>query len=90
MNAIYDWAARSAIELGASSFDVILIILLIGCAIQYARLSKKYNLLNTNHMALWVMIAPDAVKWHHSGEYHIDMRALAKIAEKRNETISPD
>ena len=84
MNVIYEWAVRSLSELGASPFDVFLVIALIGCAIQHARLSAKYQLLNTNHMALWVMIAPDAVKWHHSGEYSIDMKALAVIAADRN------
>jgi len=54
----------------------------------YLLLSKKYQILNTNHMALWVMIAPDAVKWHHTGEYHIDIKALADIARSRNEEVN--
>lgn len=48
MNVIYEWAVRSLAELGASPFDVFLVIALIGCAIQHARLSAKYQLLNTN------------------------------------------
>jgi len=47
-------------------------------------LGEKYQIINTNHMALWVMVAPEAVKWHHSGEYYIDMKALADIAAERN------
>ena len=47
-------------------------------------LQKQYQILNTNHLALWVMVAPAAVKWHHTGEYHIDIKALADIAHARN------
>ena len=52
---------------------------------RHIALGAKYQLLNTNHMALWIMIAPDAVKWHHTGEYYIDMKALAEIAKARND-----
>jgi len=40
-------------------------------------------------MALWVMVAPDSVKWHHTGEYHIDIKALAELGKARNK-ISGD
>ena len=77
--------------LGASTADYVIVSLGFSVVIftiflyrLYKGLSAKYQILNTNHMALWVMIAPDAVKWHHSGEYYIDMKALADIAEMRN------
>ena len=64
---------------------IVVVLFVIFLYSRFRKLSAKYQILNTNHMALWVMIAPDAVKWHHTGEYHIDIKALADIAKSRNE-----
>lgn len=66
------------------AFSVIVFFILVFLYRLHIELSKKYAILNANHLVLWVMIAPDALKWHHSGEYHIDMKALADIAAMRN------
>ena len=82
--------------LGASQMDYIIITMGGGVVIftlflyqMFKVLSNKYQILNTNHLALWVMVAPDAVKWHHTGEYHIDIKALVDIAKARNNQIKP-
>lgn len=73
MGAIWEWALRSATELGASPFDIFLIIALIGCAIQHARLSAKYQLINTNFARACDEIhrlgGIKLIKQHRSGEY---------------------
>ena len=51
---------------------------------KFLSLSGKYHILNANHLVLWSMVCPEAVKWHYSGEYHIDIKALVDIAEARN------
>ena len=63
-------------------FSVVLFTLFLYRLIR--SLIDKYNLLNANHLVLWSMVCPEAVKWHHSGEYHIDIKALVDIAEARN------
>ena len=63
-------------------FSVVLVIAFLYRQIRV--LWQKYHILNANHLVLFVMVAPEAIKWHHSGEYHIDIKALAKIAEARN------
>jgi len=50
----------------------------------YLHLAGKYGILNTNHLALWIVVAPAAVKWHHTGEYHIDIKSLVDLTEKMN------
>jgi hypothetical protein len=82
--------------LNASPADYVIVTmggvvaLCVACLYQKLKgIEKKYQILNTNHLALWVMVAPDAVKWHHTGEYHIDIKALADIAKARNGQIPP-
>jgi len=82
--------------LGATPADFIIISMGVSVVMftvflyrQFKAVSKKYQILNTNHMALWVMVAPDSVKWHHTGEYHIDIKALAELGKARNK-ISGD
>jgi len=48
------------------------------------KLSGKYQTLNANHLVLWSIVAPEALKWHHTGEYHIDIKSLVDLAEKMN------
>lgn len=80
--------------LGATAADFIIISMGVSVVLftvflyrQNKLLSKKYHILNTNHMALWVMVSPDAVKWHHTGEYHIDIKGMADlgVGKKINE-----
>lgn len=83
------------IRMGASPFDLFFVVVM-GVVLYfvwkirkrdlylYKCLEKKYNLLNTNHIALWMVVAPASVKWHHSGEYHIDIKSLVDLAEKMN------
>lgn len=85
------------ILLGATPADFIIITMGTGVTLfvlflfrKITAISKKYQILNTNHLALWVMISPDAVKWHHSGEYHIDIKALADLAKASNSRTSND
>ena len=52
---------------------------------RHRRLSEKYQILNANHLVLWSIVAPASLKWHHSGEYHIDIKSLVDLAEKMNE-----
>ena len=48
------------------------------------KLSEKYQILNANHLVLWSIVAPEALKWHHTGEYHIDIKSLVDLCEKMN------
>jgi len=48
------------------------------------KLSERYQILNANHLVLWSVVAPEALKWHHTGEYHIDIKSLVDLAEKMN------
>ena len=49
---------------------------------QNKELWKKYHILNTNHMALWMKIDPESVKWHHSGDYHIEVKGKNEAQNK--------
>jgi len=90
-----DQIAKAILDLlNASPADYIIVtmggvvVLCVACLYRKLKgLEKKYQILNTNHLALWVMVAPDAVKWHHTGEYHIDIKALVDIAKARNDQL---
>ena len=67
--------------LGATPADFIIISLgfsvVLFTAFLYRQIRilwQKYHILNTNHMALWMKIDPESVKWHHSGDYHIEVK----------------
>jgi len=87
-----DITSEIFILLGATPADFIIISMGFSVVLftiflykKFIGLSNKYHILNANHLVLWSMVCPEALPWHHSGEYHIDIKALVDIAEARNE-----
>ena len=68
--------------LGASPADYLIftmgmmvVFVLIWAIRRISMMERKYHIIDKNHLVLWDRVDPKRVKWHHSGDYHIDHKA---------------
>ena len=75
MNALYDWFLATLISLGASPFDLFLVLALVGSYFQNKWLKDKYQILNTglstHAFIILIKLGIKTVKHHRNGDIEL-------------------